>query len=120
MYLQAKQKGGVNDGKGIPAVPQWNATMTAEYNADSNWTAYGRLTYTGSAYLTSANTAKVPEWYRLDLGVQYEKPLAGGNAMRVGLHVFNALNRKYWCARGNDTVALDGPRSVVLSLGYDF
>ena len=120
MYLQAKQKGGVNDGKGIPAVPQWNATLTAEYNADSNWTAYGRLTYTGSAYLTSANTAKVPEWYRLDLGVQYEKPLAGGNAMRVGLHVFNALNRKYWCARGNDTVALDGPRSVVLSLGYDF
>ena len=120
MYLQAKQKGGVNDGKGIPAVPQWNATLTAEYNADPNWTAYGRLTYTGSAYLTSANTAKVPEWYRLDLGVQYEKPLAGGNAMRVGLHVFNALNRKYWCARGNDTVALDGPRSVVLSLGYDF
>lgn len=120
MYLQAKQKGGVNDGKGVPAVPQWNATLTAEYNADPNWTAYGRLTYTGSAYLTSANTAKVPEWYRLDLGVQYEKPLAGGNAMRVGLHVFNALNRKYWCARGNDTVALDGPRSVVLSLGYDF
>ena len=120
MYLQAKQKGGVNDGRIVPAAPQWNATLTAEYNADPHWSAFGRLTYTGASYLTSANKAKVPEWYRLDLGVQYEKLLADGNAMRVGLHVFNALNRKYWCARGSDTVALDGPRSIVLSLGYDF
>lgn len=120
MYLQAKQKGGVNDGRTVPAAPQWNATLTAEYNADPHWSAFGRLTYTGASYLTSANKAKVPEWYRLDLGVQYEKLLADGNAMRVGLHVFNALNRKYWCARGSDTVALDGPRSLVLSLGYDF
>ena len=40
--------------------------------------------------------------------------------MRVGLNVFNVLDRRYWCARGNDIVALEGPRSIVLTLGYDF
>lgn len=120
MYLKGTQSGGANDGKEIYAVPHWNATLTAEYNADPNWTVFGRFLYNSSAYLTSANTAKVPSWYRFDLGVQYEKPLANGNAMRVGLNVYNVFDRKYWVARGNDTVALDGPRSIVLTLGYDF
>ncbi len=120
MYLKATQTGGANDGRELHATPNWNASLMAEYKPDSNWTAYGRLTYTGSAYLTPANQAKVPEWYRMDVGVQYEKPLADGKAMRVGLNVFNVLDRRYWCARGNDVVALEGPRSIVLTFGYDF
>lgn len=120
MYLKGTQSGGANDGSELPALPNWNATLTAEYNANANWTIFGRLLYNSSAYLTSANTAKVPSWYRFDLGVQYEKPLANGNAMRVGLNVFNVLNRKYWVARSSDTVALEGPRSIVLTVGYDF
>ena len=120
MYLKGTQSGGANDGRELPALPNWNATLTAEYNANENWTIFGRLLYNSSAYLTTANTAKVPSWYRFDLGVQYEKPLANGNAMRIGLNVFNVLNRKYWVARSSDTVALEGPRSIVLSVGYDF
>lgn len=120
MYLKATQTGGANDGRELHATPNWNASLMAEYKPDSNWTAYGRLTYTGSAYLTPANQAKVPEWYRVDVGVQYEKPLADGKAMRVGLNVFNVMDRRYWCARGNDVVALEGPRSIVLTFGYDF
>ena len=120
MYLKATQTGGANDGRELHATPNWNASLMAEYKPDSNWTAYGRLTYTGSAYLTPANQAKVPEWYRMDVGVQYEKPLADGKAMRVGLNVFNVMDRCYWCARGYDVVALEGPRSIVLTFGYDF
>ena len=120
MYLKATQSGGANDGRELHATPNWNASLMAEYKADPNWTAFGRLTYTGSAYLTPANRAKVPAWYRVDVGVQYEKPLADGKAMRVGLNVFNVLDRRYWCARGNDVVALEGPRSIVLTFGYDF
>lgn len=120
MYLKATQTGGANDGRELHATPNWNASLMAEYKPDSNWTAYGRLTYTGSAYLTPANQAKVPEWYRMDVGVQYEKPLADGKAMRVGLNVFNVMDRRYWCARGYDVVALEGPRSIVLTFGYDF
>lgn len=120
MYLKATQTGGANDGRELHATPNWNASLMAEYKPDSNWTAFGRLTYTGSAYLTPANQAKVPEWYRVDVGVQYEKPLADGKAMRVGLNVFNVMDRRYWCARGNDVVALEGPRSIVLTFGYDF
>lgn len=120
MYLKATQHGGKNDGAAIQGIPNWNATLTAEYTPNENWSIFSRLLYNGSAYLTPANKAKVPSWYRLDLGVRYEHPLADGKAMRVSLNVFNALNRRYWCARGYDTVALDGPRSVVLSLGYDF
>lgn len=120
MYLKATQTGGANDGRELHATPNWNASLMAEYKPDSNWTAFGRLTYTGSAYLTPANRAKVPEWYRVDVGVQYEKPLADGKAMRVGLNVFNVMDRRYWCARGYDVVALEGPRSIVLTFGYDF
>ena len=120
MYLKATQTGGANDGRELHATPNWNASLMAEYKANPNWTAFGRLTYSGSAYLTPANRAKVPAWYRVDVGVQYEKPLADGKAMRVGLNVFNVLDRRYWCARGNDVVALEGPRSIVLTFGYDF
>lgn len=120
MYLKTTQSGSANDDRELYATPNWNASLMAEYKANPNWTAFGRLTYSGSAYLTPANRAKVPAWYRVDLGVQYEKPLADGTAMRVGLNVFNVLDRRYWCARVNDVVALEGPRSIVLTLGYDF
>lgn len=121
MYMKSTQSGGVKDGKEIAGIPNWNVAMTAEYVADENWSFITRYLYNGATYLsTMKNTDKVPEWYRIDAGIQYQKPLQNGNLMRASVNVLNIFDRRYWVSRGEGAVALDVPRSIVLSVGYDF
>lgn len=122
MYLNAKQKGGKNDGRTIAGIPKWNFTLSTEYQMNAEWSLTGRMVANSKAPMNPLASKHVPGWWRLDLGAQYKHTFANGDALRVGLNVFNVLNREYWVVQDAvaESVSMHGPRSLVLSLAYDF
>ena len=122
MYLNAVQSGGRNDGRPIAAIPKWNFTLSTEYQMDDNWSLTGRIVGNSQAPMNVLASKHVPSWWRLDLGAQYKYTLDNGNVLRARLNIFNVLNREYWVARSavEESVTMHGPRSVVLSVAYDF
>ena len=122
MYLNAKQKGGKNDGRTIAGIPKWNFTLSTEYQMNEEWSLTGRMVANSNAPMNPLASKHVPGWWRLDLGAQYKRTFANGDALRVGLNVFNVLNREYWVVQDAvaESVSMHGPRSLVLSMAYDF
>lgn len=122
MYLNAVQSGGRNDGRPIAAIPKWNFTLSSEYQLDDHWSLTGRLVANSQAPMNVLNNKHVPSWWRMDLGAQYKHTFDNGNVLRARLNIFNVLNREYWVARSAvaESVTMHGPRSVVLSVAYDF
>ena len=122
MYLDAVQSGGKNSGHPIAAIPKWNFTLSSEYQIDDNWSLTGRLVANSQAPMNVLASKHVPSWWRLDVGAQYKHTFDNGNVLRARLNIFNVLNREYWVARSavEESVTMHGPRSVVLSVAYDF
>ncbi|WP_162536937.1 TonB-dependent receptor [Granulicella sp. WH15] len=59
----------------------------------------------------------VPGWARVDAGVSYERPKAGGWKYRFALNANNLLDRRYFSgASGRFAVYPGSPRSVIASL----
>ena len=92
------------------------------FRSDDNWSLTGRLVGNSQAPMNVLANKHVPSWWRLDLGAQYKHTLDNGNVLRARLNIFNVLNREYWMARSTveESVIMHGPRSVVLSVAYDF
>lgn len=72
----AKTQGGLHDGKSVKGVPKKTAiSLYGEY--DMPWvedlTLTGRVIYTGSSYYDRANTQKVSDWTRVNLGARARK-----------------------------------------------
>ena len=122
MYLNAKQKGGTDDGRRIAGIPKWNFTLSSEYQMNDKWSLTGRMVANSKAPMNSLASKHVPGWWRLDLGAQYKRTFTNGDVLRLGLNVFNVLNREYWVVQDavKESVSMHGPRSLVLSLGYEF
>ncbi|MWL90497.1 TonB-dependent receptor [Cupriavidus sp. SW-Y-13] len=114
--------GGTYDGNTAYGSPTWSGNLGLEW--DLPWhpalTLTGRVTYTGSQYVNSANTQKIDSWTRYDVGARYVTNIQG---KRVGFYasVENLLNKSYWAGSFNDGyVTQNAPRTFKLSTTVDF
>ncbi len=127
-WLDAKQKStGVasTEGKRVIGVPEFQANIGAEWDVPGvrGLAVDGRVVYTGSSYADAANTLKVPDWTRLDLGVRYVTELSG-RLVTLRARVDNVADKNYWASvggyPGNGYLNAGAPRTFGLSAAVEF
>ena len=115
--------GGVNDGKDAPGVADLLANANVEWDLPfvPGLTLTGRVVHTGSQAVNAANTLRIGDWTRFDLGARYV--IALGDApltLRVGID--NVTNERYWASTFETfgTSLLQGqPRTFRFSASLD-
>ncbi len=119
---QTKTQGGVNDGKKVMAIPDFNFVLGAEYDLPMvpGVTLTGRVNRVDETYLDPGNVITVPAWTRLDLGARYtfvapwnDKPAT------LRLNVENVLDNDYWLNRGG-SFSIAPPRTYLVSITSNF
>lgn len=113
---------GAYDGNTAFGSPTWSGNLGLEW--DMPWvpglTLTGRMTYTGSQYVNTANTQKIDSWTRYDVGARYLTKIQG---KQVGFYasVENLLDKSYWAGSFNDGyVTQNAPRLFKFSTTVDF
>jgi iron complex outermembrane receptor protein len=99
-YTDAKlrrQAGGLNEGNQVFGVPEWLANANVEWDLPFGATLTGRVVYTGEQWYDNANTVKLDDWTRFDLGVRYVLPLASA-PLTLRFTVDNVTNKRYWAS----------------------
>lgn len=124
-FLNAKLKNtpnGLNEGNKAPGVPNYQATLGAEYDLPfaPGLTVGAFVVRKGSQYIDIANSAKIDASTRLDLNARYGTKVSGHNVVwRVG--VDNVTNRNYWESVGSYSQLMQSlPRTYKLSMSVDF
>lgn len=109
-----------NDASGIP-----RTTVSAGLDYDLPWiygvSVNGRVIYTGSSYLTTANlpNQQFSDWTRLDIGARYTTTALTGKPVTFRANIENVTGENYWITSGGfQTVG--NPRTYVLSAAFDF
>ncbi|MGX5734969.1 TonB-dependent receptor [Bosea thiooxidans] len=106
-----------NDAAGVP-----DLTASASLEWDTPWvrglSLNGRVIYTSSSYLTTANTVEFPDWTRVDLGLRYETSVYD-RPVTFRFNVENVFDRRYWLTTGN-FVTVASPRTFVGSASIKF
>ncbi|MFN6934398.1 MAG: TonB-dependent receptor, partial [Tsuneonella sp.] len=111
-------------GNEVAGVPGFTA------NADVEWdltvipgvTLTGRVMHTGKQWIDTANTTRLPDWTRFDLGARYVLA-AGSVPVTLRATVDNVTNKRYWASAYDSFSAalLQGqPRTVKVSVSADF
>lgn len=113
---------GTLDGNTARGVPKWSANLGSEW--DTPWVQGLTLTalaiHSSSQYLNDANTLKVPQWTRYDLGARYTTRILSKDVV-VRASLENVENRAYWAGVFNDGFAtVSEPRTLKLSTSIDF
>lgn len=114
----------IRGGNAVAGVPEWAA------NADVEWdlgfvpglTLTGRVVYTGEQWVNAANTLRLDDWTRFDVGARYVFA-AGGRPLTLRVGVDNVANSRYWASAFDSFGAalLQGrPRTANASLSVDF
>jgi iron complex outermembrane receptor protein len=93
-----------------------NAGVEWDTPWDKDLTLSVRAVYTGSQYINNANTVKIPDWVRYDIGARYQTTI---NDVPVTFRasVENVFDKHYWagCFAQENYVTLGGPRTFKLS-----
>lgn len=118
----ARTQGGQFDGNTATGVPKTAINLYGEY--DIPWlaglTLTGRMLYTGSTFYNQANTQKVPDWTRFDLGLRYAFTGPAGKPVVLKASVENLFDRSYWASSARGFLAAGAPRTYVVSAQVDF
>lgn len=124
-FMDAQLKstaGGAFDGKEVPGVPTTAISVYGEY--DTPWvedlTLTGRVVYGGSTYYDRANTQKVDDWTRVDLGARYVYERENGKPIEFRANVANVFNENYWASSARGFLSGGAPRTLMLSTSFDF
>jgi iron complex outermembrane recepter protein len=114
-------EGGANDGNTAPLVAKRNFNLGADW--DTPWVTglslNGRLIYSSPVYANDANTQRVDDWTRVDVGARYRTVVAG-KAMVLRATVQNLFDKNYWLVSGNSFATVGAPRTYILSATVDF
>ncbi|GAB3446610.1 TonB-dependent siderophore receptor [Insolitispirillum peregrinum] len=113
--------GGINDGNDAVGVPNYQANLGAEWDPEflPNVTLFARVLHTGSQYVDAANTLKVPDWSRLDVGGRYTTEI---NSLPVAFraNIENLTDESYWASANGGYLTLGNPLTAKLSVAVDF
>ncbi|MET0270663.1 MAG: TonB-dependent receptor, partial [Sphingomonas sp.] len=112
------------DGNDAFGVPKYLANANVEYDLPfaPGLTLTGRMVHTGRQAVDAANTLRLNDWTRFDVGARFvaavaERPLT----LRIGMD--NVANRRYWASSfdGFTPQLLQGaPRTYRASASIDF
>lgn len=116
-----KTDDGLYDGNSAVGVPRWQGNIGIEWDPQSieGLTLSGRMIATSSQYVNQANTQKISDWTRFDIGAQY-KTDAFGNPLTLRASVENVMNRNYWAGVSDGWVTMGTPRTFKVSASVDF
>ncbi len=121
---QLSTQGGLFDGNKAFGVPDYTANANIEWDPSflPGLTLTGRVVQTGKQYFDQANTMRLPNWTRLDLGARYV--LAASNVpVTLRFNIDNVANRSYWASTSPafGTYLIQGlPRTIKMSATVDF
>lgn len=116
---------GDNNGNRAQGVAKWNVNLGAEWDTPfiPGLTLTGRMIYTSSAYINAANTLKIPDWTRFDVGARYtfDSPW-NGKPITLRFAVENVANDNYYAGSysADGVVSLGAPRTYLLSSTFNF
>ncbi len=115
-----KTVNGTNDGARSPATSRANVNLGMEWDTPfyEGLTLTARTLYSSSQYLDNANTQKVPNWIRFDIGARYVTS-ANGHPITLRANVENLFDRSYW-ASASGGLTISTPRTLLLSATVDF
>jgi iron complex outermembrane receptor protein len=105
-----------NDARGVP---------DRNYNLGLDWdtpwvpglSLNGRVIYTSSVYANEANTQKVDDWSRLDIGARYKTKM-NGTPVTFRANLENVTDEQYWVV--SNYVTVGAPRTLMVSAAVDF
>ncbi len=119
MHLNTEQRtnSSATNGKRPNGVPDWTASLGAEYEASDKFSALLRGNYVGSSYVLN-ETYKVPSFFTMDLGFKYKTKFES-LPVKLSAMCYNVFNKSYWNASGN-TLHLGGPRTFMVSAEFEF
>jgi iron complex outermembrane receptor protein len=104
-------------------VPEFQVNISGEWEAPSlpGLAVNGRLVYTSSQYVNAANTQKIPNWTRVDLGVRY-KINTSEIPITLRGNVENIFNKSYWESvyMYENYTSANAPRTFLISATIDF
>ncbi|WP_180123967.1 TonB-dependent siderophore receptor [Acinetobacter sp. YH12097] len=126
-WIDTEQKDtyqGLFDGHRVIGVPEFQANVEADWKLpiEQDVSVNGRVVYTGSTYANNANTLKLKDWTRVDLGANYKTQIKNVPTS-LNFSVTNVLDKDYWASASvNDYtyLSLSEPRTFKLSATFDF
>lgn len=116
--------GGVQDGNKAQGIPDYMLNANVEWDVPflPALTLTGRVVHTGKQWLSTANTQRLPEWTRFDLGMRYVA-VVGDKPLTLRFNVDNVANERYWASAFdafNQTLLQGAPRTFKASASIDF
>lgn len=118
-----KTEDGTNNGNTAPGVPEYQATLGAEYDLPflDGATVGGRLIHTASQYVNSGNTVEIPSWTRFDMSARYVTELYD-YPVTLRANVENLTDNDYWETASTETsyMTVGKPLTATFSLTADF
>ncbi|MBB3953050.1 TonB-dependent receptor [Aureimonas jatrophae] len=118
-----KTAGGRFDGNSVPGVPKVAFNLYGEYDVDwlaPGLTVTGRMLHTGGTRYDQANTQRVEDWTRFDLGARYGFVGPYDKPVEVTFNVENVFNESYWASSARGFLAAGAPRTFLVSASIDF
>ena len=119
-------KGGIGLPKGKRPIgtPEVQANVNVEWDLPiEGLTLDGRVVYTSSQYVDTANTLELDSFTRLDIGARYATKLAG-KPFTVRGRIENVTNSEDWISAGGypfqGYMVLGQPLTVLVSASIDF
>jgi len=115
--------GGRFDGNSAPGVPKTAFNIYGEY--DLPWiapglTATGRVIYTSGTRYDQANTQRVDDWTRVDIGARYGFVGPYDKPVEIKANIENLFNENYWASSARGFLAAGAPRTFMLSTSIEF
>ncbi|MCJ2072834.1 TonB-dependent siderophore receptor [Methylobacterium sp. J-030] len=119
----ARTAGGLSDGHVAPGAPAAQLSLGGEVDLPAwllkDLTLTGRVIYASAQSYDQANTQRIPDWARLDLGIRYSVT-ANGTPLTARFNVENAGGARYWASVGSSVLSYGSPRTFLASLTADF
>jgi iron complex outermembrane receptor protein len=111
-------------GKSPIGTPELQANFNVEWDLPvEGLTLDGRVMYTSSQYVDTANTLEIDSYVRLDLGARYTMEIAG-KPFTVRGRIENVTNENDWVSAGGypfqGYMVLGSPRTYLVSASIDF
>ena len=118
--VQVRTGDPTTEGRQAVGIPHWQANLDGEVDLAGvpGLTLTTRVIYTSREYVDAANTQRIPEWARWDLGARYGSHIAG-RPVTLRVDVRNLTGHDYWQDASQGLLYQGAPRTVRLSVSTD-
>ncbi len=106
-----------NDGNEFPNIPRHSLSLWTTYDLTPDWSVGGGAFYSGRRYANTANTSKLPNYWRFDAMAAYRVT----EHVDIQFNVLNLLDETYYDSTHNGQFAPVAPgRTALLTTNFKF